>query len=187
MDNEHAADIVTDARVKAHFPDTIANILSNHTKAVHDSLALDISSLTLDIACRAYKANAQVIPDGAITKILYNAENFDVGGNFDADGADSNFTVPAGEAGFYHINALCGFIDLINDQSIKISIYVDGVIKASNSRFVRVGTQNIQVSALLDLAVGEVVDIRVTQNAGAGKNVSQSSSTNYVEIFKLGT
>jgi len=41
VDGEHASAIVTNARVKAHFPDTIANILSNHTKAVHDSLGIN--------------------------------------------------------------------------------------------------------------------------------------------------
>lgn len=44
VDGEEAAAIVTNARVKAHFPDTIANILSNHTKAVHDALAILHSS-----------------------------------------------------------------------------------------------------------------------------------------------
>jgi len=45
VDGEHASAIVTNARVKAHFPDTIANILNNHTKAVHDSLGILHSSL----------------------------------------------------------------------------------------------------------------------------------------------
>ena len=45
VDGEHAADIVTDARVKAHFPDTIANILSDHDKAAHDALGLSHDSL----------------------------------------------------------------------------------------------------------------------------------------------
>lgn len=43
VDGEHASAIVTNARVKVHFPDTIANILSNHTLAVHN--ALDITEL----------------------------------------------------------------------------------------------------------------------------------------------
>ena len=41
VDGEDAADIVTNARVKAHFPDTIVNVLSNHTKAVHDALNIN--------------------------------------------------------------------------------------------------------------------------------------------------
>lgn len=45
VDGEHASAIVTNARVKAHFPDTIANILSNHTKAVHDALNIDADTV----------------------------------------------------------------------------------------------------------------------------------------------
>lgn len=44
VDGEEANAITTNARVKAHFPDTIANILSNHTKAVHDALGILHSS-----------------------------------------------------------------------------------------------------------------------------------------------
>jgi len=54
VDGEEAADIVTNARVKAHFPDTIANILSNHTQAVHN--ALNIDAATLETHAAAYFA-----------------------------------------------------------------------------------------------------------------------------------
>ncbi len=40
VDGEEAAAIVTNARVKAHFPDTIANTLSDHNKADHDALLI---------------------------------------------------------------------------------------------------------------------------------------------------
>lgn len=45
VDTEHAADIVTEARVKAHFPDTIADILSDHDTAAHDALGIDAATL----------------------------------------------------------------------------------------------------------------------------------------------
>ncbi|MBW1975270.1 MAG: hypothetical protein JRI45_06830 [Deltaproteobacteria bacterium] len=45
VDGEHAANIVTDARVKAHFPDTIANILSDHDKTTHDALNIDADTV----------------------------------------------------------------------------------------------------------------------------------------------
>ncbi len=45
VDSEHATDIVTNARVKAHFPDTIANVLSDHNKAAHDALNIDADTL----------------------------------------------------------------------------------------------------------------------------------------------
>lgn len=44
LDGEHAAAIVTDGRVKAHFPDTIVNILSDHNLANHHALFLGIDN-----------------------------------------------------------------------------------------------------------------------------------------------
>ena len=40
VDGEEASAIVTDARVKAHFPDTVANILSDHNLATHNALGI---------------------------------------------------------------------------------------------------------------------------------------------------
>jgi len=45
IDGEHVVDIVTNARVKAHFPDTISNILSDHNKANHDALGIDADTV----------------------------------------------------------------------------------------------------------------------------------------------
>lgn len=45
VDSEHVADIVTNSRVKAHFPDTIAAILNDHNKVNHDSLNINADTL----------------------------------------------------------------------------------------------------------------------------------------------
>jgi len=45
LDGEEAAAIVTNARVKAHFPDTLVNVLSDHNKAAHDALNIDADTL----------------------------------------------------------------------------------------------------------------------------------------------
>lgn len=65
VDGEEAADIVTDARVKAHFPDTIVNILSDHDKAAHDALNIDADTW-----------DGHDLPALVVEKVLYN-----VGGN----------------------------------------------------------------------------------------------------------
>jgi len=59
VDGEEAADIVTNARVKAHFPDTIANVITNTSKA------------------RAYRVGYQYdIPHNTPTKIELPREQF---------------------------------------------------------------------------------------------------------------
>lgn len=58
VDTEHAADIVTDARVKAHFPDTIANIISDHDKAAHDALGINADQVDSKDASDLAPSNA---------------------------------------------------------------------------------------------------------------------------------
>lgn len=48
VDGEEAAAIVTNARVKAHFPDTITNVLSDHNLLAHTTLGLFDASSDVD-------------------------------------------------------------------------------------------------------------------------------------------
>jgi len=90
VDGEHAADIVTDARVKAHFPDTTANVLSDHDKAAHDALLInadqvdgeEAADIVTDARVKAHfpDTTANVLSDhnkAAHDALLINADQVD--------------------------------------------------------------------------------------------------------------
>lgn len=175
VDGEEAAAIVTDARVKTHFPDTIANILSNHTKAVHD--ALNINADTLDTyeatelpravyLARAYQSEAQTIPNGAWTKVNLQTENYDVGTCF----ADSRFTSKA--AGKYSMKGMVYFGPFGVDKVIEVAIYKNGSSIATHRSVTPLaGAISNNVSTDFALAVDDYIELYVKQDTGVAKDL----------------
>jgi len=121
VDGEHVGAIVTNARVKAHFPDTIANILSNHSGAVHDALSLSLSKLKLDIGAVVDRNGDQVIGTGVWTKVQYDTEVFDVSGNF----AGNQFTAPSN--GYHLLIACATYKNVPANTDVGLVIRVAGV------------------------------------------------------------
>jgi len=73
VDGEEASAIVTDARVKAHFPDTLANILSDHNLAAHTALGLFDEHSDVDHnQTTNYAANQHVVLPGTVANVLSN-------------------------------------------------------------------------------------------------------------------
>ncbi|MBA7497078.1 hypothetical protein ES702_07687 [subsurface metagenome] len=133
VDGEHAADIVTDARVKAHFPDTIAAILSDHTKAVHDALNIDADTVDGEEAA-AIVTDARVkahFPD-TIANILSN-----------------------------HTKAVHDAL-LINADTVDTHHLDQDVLQASSPTFAKVTTGEVDNAAVLNLKSNTNVAIQTT-------------------------
>lgn len=107
------------------------NELTGVTSAQHHALPTS-AELAFGIACRVWRNGNQDIPSGAPTKVLFNAENYDLGSNFDADGADSNFTVPS--AGYYLVQSILQMMALSASTTIQTHVYKNGVAIAVGSR-----------------------------------------------------
>jgi len=133
-------------------------------------------------ACR----NAiQDIPNMIITKILFDTEFYDIGGDFDADGVDSNFITPS--TGYYFFNATMTLNMTNVDKQIFMYLYKDGISEIES--FVEnciTGNFSSTVSALLYLILGEVLDVRIWHNSGLAQAIIGGLTTNYLHIFKIG-
>lgn len=168
-----------------NLPSTIAQVLIDHNLAIHNALGIDLASLSNSVICDAYRNIDQVIPTGAITKILYDAELFDEGADFDADGVDSNFIVPV--PGKYLVYAEGQIATLVDQNLLNIYIYVEGVNRGQSIVSAGVGASHaVNLLRILDLALGEAVDIRIMHDAGANRNLIGGVNRNYVNISKIG-
>lgn len=168
-------------------PNYIAQLLLDHNAAVHDALGIDHATLVnkLPYYARAYRNGAQAIPQNNITKILYNAETFDIGGNFDADGVDSDFLVPL--AGYYSIKSAIQFNTMGDSKDILIYIYNNGGTLTRNMHRVRgVFDECIQISAERHFALNDVIDIRCQHNDANPRNISGDQNLTWVIIRFLG-
>ena len=163
-------------------PNTIANVLSNHTKAIHDALALAIGSLNNDCVCRAYLNGNQAIPNATDTKVLFDAENYDVGNNFDADGVDSNFLVPSN--GKYLIMAQIKLSGGMSGLG-QIMIYIDASKQAEAYDWAE-GTEIIKVFTIEDLSAGDSITIKAKQTSGGAIVIEAGREDTFICIQKIG-
>jgi len=171
-------------------PNTIANILTNHTKPVHDALALDHESLSniISCSCRAYRNANQIINTGVWTKVLFNAEDYDIGGKFDADGIDSNFKAPSTAKYILYSNITFGLMP--DGKIIDMMIYdhtADHTI--ATFRTVAAGTQDHNVTGLTisELILNHFYHIYVKHDAGVAKSILGDRNRAFISIHRLGS
>lgn len=168
--------------------DTIANILSNHSKAIHDALHLAHGELTVDCVFRAWLNVEQDIINSTTTKVLFDSEDYDIGGNFDADGVDSNFIAPS--TGYYLITSTLRFMESFGaNQEARMYIYVnDFPVVQVNSRSFAAGmmVNTLSVIGIHHLAVNDDVDIRIWHLAGENRKIIGTTRETFLHISKFG-
>lgn len=126
----------------------------------------------------AYKSSGtQTINTGSQTKITFDVEEFDTGGNF----ATSTFTAPI--AGFYFIGAALGYNAVGSGTRLLPLIFKNGAeVKRGEDRFTNALSGNAMVSAFLQLAANDTIDI-YGQPVGANTVIVNVQAQTYTYGF----
>lgn len=124
----------------------------------------------------------QVIPTGVLTKILYNAELFDISGDFTADGVASSFLVPATD--YYEIFAQTCW-QAVSLVRILHAIIVNGANVGGRYDDPRDDRRGNCVFTKQFLTIGDVIDIRVEQNSGGNETIDGLVDRTFVIIRRL--
>jgi hypothetical protein len=152
------------------------------TKLIADSITSGAIGNTP--AFRVYRSSNQSMGNG-YQKIQHNAEDFDTDNAFDST-TNYRFTVPTGKAGKYFFNAQHKLNGMSNGGRISAAIYVNGSIKAQNIIAVGIAEDNSSnVSAILNLSVGDYVEMYGYHNNGSSLNANGSSSNCFFQGYKL--
>ena len=132
-------------------------------------------------AFKAKLSATQSISNATTTKIDFDSEMFDTDNAYDPT-TNQRFTVPSGEAGKYVICSQVYFDDVASTDATRlIYIYKNGSeFLASNIR--TVGTtgrgQVVRISDLIELSVGDYIEIFGYTNAGT-TNIGTGSTRFY--------
>ena len=111
----------------------------------------------------AYVTGNPSITGNTNTTIVFNAEDHDTDGAFDT--STGIFTVPAGKAGKYHIDAYGGVDDIDEDEYVRVYVLKNGTAipgfrgqshASSNGR-----VQTTGVSGTATLAVGDEIKVQL--------------------------
>ena len=146
-------------------------------------------------AVSAYSNSNQTVSDNTLTKVEFDAEEYDTDNAFDKD-TNYRFTVPSGKAGKYFIHASIYLYGNNNDEKLKgFDIYKNGASVRRTENFSQFSTGNgsggnSTNTAVLDLAESDYIEIygKVDVNSGTA-NIYGASGTasryTVLHIFRL--
>lgn len=143
-------------------------------------------------AFEAYLSAEQTTTDEAATKITIDTENFDTDSAFDT--STNKFTVPSGKAGKYFLYAnVRTYTNLDQNKVLRVYFYKNG--STSIPATYQVGSQfdnnrptemNQNISAVLDLSVGDYIELYVFTDVVGGQPAAKARpNVTYFGGYKL--
>ena len=170
---------------------TITTSSGSGTITVSDGVTLTGQSYP---AFEAYLSGDQTISSGANTTVAFDTEVIDTNSAYDTSSYE--FTVPANEAGKYFVYTHCYGTSQASaelaDQTLRIqkddgsgySLYKDTQTDYTGNK---IQADNIHLSAIMDLAVGDKIRVQININDSSGSPAIRArDKTSYFGAYKLG-
>jgi len=129
-------------------------------------------TLTNRPAFSVYKASSQGIANATTTKLQFDTKNFDTDNAFDTS-TNYRFTVPSGKAGKYYLETYISIPNIDDTEFGQVYLSVNG---DGNENLIRIHMSGANqffrqiCSAILDLSVGDYVEVKVYQTSGGTQN-----------------
>ena len=137
-------------------------------------------------SCRAFVNGVQVINTGVWTKVLFDAKDYDIGNDFDADGVDSNFIVP--DNGYYYIFAQGMFNGLADGKFLEMHVLDNAlvVVESCPPPCGALGGASDVIASTFRLIAGHAISIEIYHNHGADRTIEAGSERTFICIHKIG-
>ena len=140
-------------------------------------------SVKMTPAFSVYLNADQSLANATVTKITLDTETFDTDNAF----ASNKFTVPSGAAGKYFFIASITWVNLTDQDEGQVRIHKNGTFVQGTGYFQgQNGTVTYQVTQVLDLSVGDYIELYGYQVSGG--NISADGGEAYTNLkgFRLG-
>jgi hypothetical protein len=145
------------------------------------------SAATTFSGCAVRKSAAQSIADSTFTLVTFNTEDYDTDAYHDNSTNTSRFTVPSGKAGYF---LLTGNIEFAgnNTGTRIVNLKKNGSTIRDVWQLESPGASGASfgLSRVLNLAVGDYVEIDVFQNSGMALDIASGTAGTCVEFTYLG-
>jgi len=130
-----------------------------------------------------YRSSNQTIANATTTTVIYNTKLFDTASAYNT--STGEFTVPSGQAGKYFFTAQVQWNTLADFDLTLIDIAKNGTRAVYGDINPNRYYNTISVNLLLELAVSDVVTIRVAQESGGSIDINGESYRCYFTGFKI--
>ena len=119
------------------------------------------------------KSSTQTTQSSTITKVTWDTENYDIGGNF----ASNKFTAPV--AGKYFMNATVTFYQMGAGSGIGLQWYKNGsVFRSGHHQSTEINiTFAVHGIGVFDLNANDYLEVYVFQGSGSAQNIGVTNSS----------
>ena len=150
--------------------------------------AIPASSPTF-VGCRVYNSSDVSISTSTSTTISFPSETFDTNGFHSTSTNTSRITIPTGYAGYYRIDSV-GYWDggANNLNAANTRIYKNGAnagVQMMAFANAYEGSSMVHIN-VLNLNVGDYLEVVVTQYSGGTKNWRQNNDYGFFQVQWLG-
>jgi hypothetical protein len=150
-----------------------------------DALLFGGQNVTGNPMLGANTAAGQSIPASAHTIVVYGTVERDSDNAYNS--TTGRYTVPAGKGGDYMIVGSLNWGAAPGAVLTAISIAKNGIVTKQAQRVNPASSDAMQVSAVLTLVAGDVIDIRAYQASAGAVVLSAAASNNYISIKRIPT
>jgi len=130
-----------------------------------------------------YRNGNQTIANATTTTVIYNTKLFDTASAYNT--STGEFTVPSGQAGKYFFTAQVQWNTLADFDLTLIDIAKNGTRAVYGDINPNRYYNTISLNLLLELAVSDVVTIRVAQESGGSIDINGESYRCYFTGYKI--
>lgn len=124
------------------------------------------------VGCRLTNSVAQTIANSTRTSLTFDTESFDTDGFHSTSSNTSRITVPSGKAGKYLVTAAVTFTGPNATGAREVYIFKNaGFYSQVFTLGSSAGSSGTAIADIIDLAVGDYIEIRVEQASGGSLDV----------------
>ncbi len=148
--------------------------------------ATPASSTPTFVGASAYKTTNQTATNNTYTNITFDAENFDTDGFHSNVTNNTRMTVPSGKAGKY---LLSGFVAYgSNSSGVRlVRLQKNGsTFNYFSSAPFSGDTNTVNLNYVIDLAVGDYIELNAYQSSGGNLSIESSSQYTTFQVSYLG-
>jgi len=130
-----------------------------------------------------YRSSNQTIANATTTTVIWDTKLFDTASAYNT--STGEFTVPSGQDGKYFFTAQVQWDTTADFDSTLIEIRKNGTVMMYGDVNPNRYYNTISVNSLLELAVSDVVTIRVNQQSGGSIDIAGQNYRCYFTGYKL--
>lgn len=128
--------------------------------------------------------NTQSFTSGAVTIVIWNVANRDTDAAYSA--GTGRYTIPAGKGGDYSVSSCVTFTGNPSlGSTTDIHIFKNAVQVRSTTLQNATASGSLCVSATMNYAAGDIVDIRVRQSSGGALTLTSTPAFNFFSLKRV--